>query len=93
MPHPKSVYQVTADGMQEKFAMSQDEEWAYYADGWYGHPEDARFHAPKVEEKKDKKLSEMDRGEIVVYAKTLGVHIDKRKSKINMLKELEETLK
>lgn len=42
MAYPKSMYQMTKDGMTEQHVMSQEEEWALK--GWYPHPEEARQH-------------------------------------------------
>ena len=51
MPHPKSMYKMTAKGMNEEFAMSLEEERGYLANGWQDHPEQARqLYVPELEE-------------------------------------------
>jgi hypothetical protein len=95
MAHPKSMYQVTAEGVQEKIAESFEEEWAMAKGGWFPHPEEARQAFVPGEEKPEEKkaLADMNKEEIEVYARQFGVELDRRKSRKNMLNDLEDALK
>jgi hypothetical protein len=91
MAHPKSMYQVTKAGMQEQIAMSLEEEWDFVKRGWFPHPEEARQAGVQKEEKKP--VADMTKKELEEYARTLGFELDRRKSKDNMLADLEDMLK
>lgn len=99
MPHPKAMYKQTIEGMTQEVAMSPEEQSELSSKGWSPHPEDARLvyaNAKKEEpepKEERKSLLVMTKKELEVYARTLGVELDRRKSKANMLKELEEMLK
>ena len=94
MAHPKSMYMVTADGLQEKHAMSLDEQHQMEKDGWFGHPEEARYAGvARIEQKKtDLTIDEMNQEELEIYARGFGVELDRRKSLTNMRRQLEELL-
>jgi hypothetical protein len=79
---------MTAEGMQEKHAMSQHEEWDMVRAGWSLHPEEARQSYVPADQSK-RTPAEMDKQELEAYGRTLGIELDRRKSKANMLKDLE----
>jgi hypothetical protein len=98
MAHPKAMYKQTSTGMTQEVAMSPDEQSEFAGKGWSPHPEDARLafknakkEKPEVKEER-KPLIDMTKKELEVYARTLGVELDRRKTKANMMKELEEML-
>ena len=99
MPHPKAMYKQTSKGMTTQTAMSPEEQSELAGEGWSPHPEDARLaygnaKKEKPEAKEERKpVLDMTKAELEVYARTLGVELDRRKTKANMLKELEEMLK
>lgn len=93
--HPKSMYQMTSDGLVEKIASSFDEEWSMVKRGWYQHPEEARmaWEAGGQEEEPEKKsIHGMTKKELEEYARQFGIELDRRKSKNNMMKDLEDFL-
>ncbi len=99
MAHPKAMYKQTSEGMTQEVARSPEEQSELASKGWSPHPEDARLvyantkeEEPEAKEER-KSLLDMSKKELEVYARTLGVELDRRKSKANMLKELEEMLK
>lgn len=91
MVYRKAVYQVVKGEMVEVVAESVDEFWELCNDGWHDHPETARNSVVSIVETV-KKLEDMDRKELCEFADTLGIDIDKRKSKLNMLAELQKLI-
>ena len=92
MVYRKAVYQVVNGDMEEKTAESFDEFCAYCKDGWHDHPETARNAVVEVDEI-ETSLLDMTKKELVDYANdTFGVELDRRKTKPNMLAELQELI-
>ena len=92
MPHPKSMYKMTSDGMQEKFAMSQDEEWSLSSKEWHDHPETARINYREIEEAVEPvpfvDFNDMTKKELDAHGRTLGLALDLRTKKETLIQQI-----
>jgi hypothetical protein len=87
MPHPKAMYKNSSTGVNEKVAMSQEEEYALMDSGWFGHPEEARMIAVAQEEVADEK------DELIATGNFLGLKLDKRMKVETMQQKINEANK
>jgi hypothetical protein len=86
MNYPKSLYRMTSD-MEEKHAFSHEEECTMVKLGWHRHPEEARM-SPHLPAPVEAPHAGMTKEELEAYGRSVGVELDRRKSKANMLKDL-----
>lgn len=54
---------------------------------------DINVEIAKKSKPKGKTIDEMDKEELEIYARSFGVELDRRKSKVNMLADFEDAMK